>query len=90
MVTVSQIKIQIRRLLDHERSLDDFNQWLASNSWNITKEQPNSKARAMTGEIELALAEYSEGHLSMHDLRERLSALLSSPRMRSRDTHAAG
>jgi len=42
---------------------------------NLTQEQPDSQARTVAGQIELALAEYSNGHLSMNDLRERLAEL---------------
>jgi len=56
MLTEGKIKAQVRRLLAHEQSLNDFNEWLARNTWNITKEQPDSRARSLAGQIELALA----------------------------------
>lgn len=76
MLTVGEINDQIGRFLAHEQSLNDLNEWMARNTWNITKEQPDSQARAVAGQVELALAEYSNGDLTLSDLRHRLSSLL--------------
>ncbi len=81
MVNVAKIKSQIERFLADQVSLGDFNEWLARNTWNVTREQPNSQARILAGRIELALAEYSEGHLSLRDLRKRLAAIVSAQRL---------
>jgi hypothetical protein len=76
MLTVAEIKAEVDRLLNQKQSLNDLNEWMARNTWNITKEQPDSQARAVAGQVELALAEYSNGDLTLGDLRERLSALI--------------
>jgi len=76
MLTVAEISREVQRLLAQQQSLNDFNEWLAKNTWNITQEQPDSAARTLAGQIELALAEYSNGDLGLSDLRGRLSALV--------------
>ena len=76
MLTVAEISREVQRLLAQQQSLNDFNEWLAKNTWNITQEQSDSAARTLAGQIELALAEYSNGDLGLSDLRGRLSALV--------------
>jgi hypothetical protein len=77
MLTVSEIDDQIGRFLTQQQSLNDLNEWMARNTWNITQEQPDSQARAVARQIELALAEYSNDDLSLSDLRDRLSTLIA-------------
>jgi hypothetical protein len=76
MLTVSEINDQIGRFLAQQQSLNDLNEWMARNTWNITQEQPDSQARTIAGQIELALAEYSNGDLTLSDVRERLAELV--------------
>ena len=74
MTTTLEIKDQLGRFLVKEQSLNEFNIWLAQNTWNIHLEEPD--VQSLVGEIELALAEYSNGDLILSDLRERLSSLI--------------
>ena len=77
MLTVSEKNHQIGRFLAHGQSLNDLNEWMVRNTWNITQERPDSQARTVAGLIELAVAEYSNGDLTLSDLRERLSSLIA-------------
>ena len=74
MATTLEIKDQLGRFLVNEQSLNEFNIWLAQNTWNIHLEEPD--VQSLVGEIELALAEYSNGDLTLSDLRERLAELV--------------
>lgn len=58
-------------------SLDDFEEWLTSASWNMHKDsQPESgEVRRMVGKIELALAEYDDGRKSESQLFSELDNL---------------
>jgi hypothetical protein len=66
------------RLIDQligNLSLEDFESWLVSSSWDMPKAGWND-ARELIAEIELVLAEFSLAHLSEHQLREELLTLV--------------
>lgn len=50
--------------------LDEFQEWLAANAWDI-REQP-SDVQQLVNEIELLLAEFSNGHWTEAELRDKL------------------
>ena len=76
MITVPQVSDQIVRFLAGEQSLNDLNGWLAKYTWDVTQQQPNSNVQSLVGNGELALAEYSNRHLSLAELRKRLSEMV--------------
>ncbi len=78
MITVPELNGRMARYLSGEVSLNQFNEWLAETTWNVTQQQPGSQAQKLVGAIEMALAEYSDRKLSLDELRKRFSDLLSA------------
>lgn len=55
-------------------SLDEFTNWLVRATWNI-ENTGNASARELAYAVELTLAEYSSGLLTLEELRAELHAL---------------
>lgn len=70
MIHENDIRAQILEL----QSLDEFEDWLVQRSWNMHLDS-ESRAQNLVGKIELALAEYHDGHISEPALRQRLRSL---------------
>ena len=68
---------EIRAKLLSIASLDELEDWLASHSWNMHLDSSLS-AQKLVGKIELALAEFYDGHISEPLLRQRLKSLAST------------
>jgi hypothetical protein len=49
--------------------LDEFQEWLASNAWDVRGE--SADIQRLVNEIELLLAEFSNGHWTESELRHR-------------------
>ncbi|HEY4904751.1 MAG TPA: hypothetical protein VIH89_14855 [Candidatus Sulfotelmatobacter sp.] len=71
MISESQIREKLGRYLRRDLSLDQFEDWIASQSWNMHKDS-SDVAQKLASEIELRLAEHSSGHLSEASLRDEL------------------
>lgn len=71
MLSESQIREQINRVLAGELSLDDFEDWFAAQSWDMHK-WADENLRRLVGRVELMFAE-DRGE-SEKDLLERLRA----------------
>ena len=77
MIAEYQIRQHLARYLQHEMSLDHFEDWLVQRSWNMHRDSAES-AQAMVSAIELRLAEHSSGHLDEKQLREELLPLVTT------------
>jgi hypothetical protein len=66
----------IREKLLQLGSLDEFEDWLVRNSWNMHLDS-NPSAQRLVGKIELALAEFYDGYVTEPLLRQRLRNLAS-------------
>ncbi len=77
MVNVAQIRDELIKYLAHQQTLDDFNDWLLANTWDVPPNDP-SGVRRVFGLIELAVAEHSAGHLSTDSLHQQLISLLGN------------
>jgi hypothetical protein len=75
MITQAQIGEQINLLLDDTISLDDFEDWLALESWNMHANS-SEEAQRLAWAIELNLSEHSSGHLSDDELKSELASLI--------------
>jgi hypothetical protein len=77
MVSLSQVRDQVRGFLGHEISLGDLAIWLARESWNLDK-----GADVLTQQLVYAtqsrIAEYDQEHLSEEELREMFRALVNA------------
>ncbi len=87
MATVAEIGDQLRRYLAQEQTLNAFNEWLTLNTWNL-HQQPVD-VQELTGEIELALAEFSNGHLTQDELRAHFRALMEAQRVSVGESRAS-
>jgi hypothetical protein len=70
MIEENQIRVRLLALSD----LEEFEDWLAQESWNMHRDS-DQRAQSLVGKIELALAEYSNGHVSESELRQQLRNL---------------
>lgn len=67
-----------RKLLDYlegHLTLPDLRAWLASNTWDVHATGDHDLV-GLVGRIELALAEYSLGHISREEMREEFQDAL--------------
>ena len=72
-----QIREQIASYLAKGIDLDSFEDWITLNTWNIAR-SADLQSRQLAFAIELRLSEHSSGHLPEEQLRDELSAILSS------------
>ena len=69
------IRWKLLDYLEGRFTLRDLRAWLASETWDIhATEDPD--LIGLVGRIELALAEYSLGHISRDEMREEFQATL--------------
>lgn len=73
---MSSIRERLQQLLNGDLSHDDFEDWLASASWNM-HQHADAEVQRFVGAIELRMAEHSIGHLDDDDLRFEFQMLLS-------------
>ena len=78
MVSESEIRDRLAVQLRGDLSLDDFEDWLVSQSWNMHQWASQADQR-LAFAIELRLAEHDAGHLSDEDLARELRQLLQIP-----------
>jgi len=63
--------------LDGEISLHQFEDWFVPTVWSVSR-TTDAGTQALVGEIELRLAEFSNGHWTEAELRTNLEALATS------------
>jgi len=76
MITESQIRDKLFDYLTREITLNDFEDWLVFQSWNMHHDSDDA-AQRLVGAIELRLAEYSDDHLSDDALERELKGLIA-------------
>jgi len=74
------IQNHLGKYLNGKSSLQQFRQWFDVETWGEAAKQ-DSPVRQIAGEIELRLAEYTNGHLSESELRSMLQTLLDRERV---------
>lgn len=77
MLSDDAIRSQVQRVLDHQLDLEDFEDWLVSQSWDIHKNSSGPAVR-LAFAIELRLAEHAQGHLDRRELFRELSELIQA------------
>jgi len=75
VVSATDIREQLVRLLRAEISVQQFEDWLVPATWDAHKSS-DREAEDLADEVELNLSEYSGGDLSRAELVGRLSALV--------------
>jgi hypothetical protein len=78
MISESQIREKLGRYLRRDLSLDQFEDWIAQQSWNMHKDS-SEEPQKLASAIELRFAEYSSGHLDESALREELRQFANPP-----------
>ncbi len=71
-----EIRDRLARYLNGDIPLHDFEDWFVPVSWDI-EQIHNSEANELAGEIELRLAEFSNGDWTEAELRSKLEPLVS-------------
>lgn len=74
MITVDQIKSRLQQLTLFRISLDSFEEWLTSASWNMHKDSEPDAVK-MVGQVERLLAEQDAGFRSQEQLFQELRQL---------------
>jgi len=78
---ISGIDLEIRdwlaRYLNGDISLHEFEEWFVPVAWSIEQSR-NADAIELAGEVELRLAEFSNGHWTEDDLRSKLEPCVSN------------
>lgn len=70
MIQENEIRAKLLSLSD----LDEFEDWIVQRSWNMHRDSEPS-AQKLIGQVELALAEFHNGHVSEAALRQALRNL---------------
>jgi hypothetical protein len=76
MITEAQIQQQLFGYLTRALSLNEFEDWLVQQSWNMHRDSSDA-AQRLVGAIELRLAEYSDNHLTDDGLERELKGFLA-------------
>jgi hypothetical protein len=77
LISEFEVRNRLADLVNDEASVDSFERWLLRQSWNMHL-GGSQAAQDLVSEIELHLAEYSNGHLSKDALFSELSSLLET------------
>lgn len=72
---IREIRKHLESYLSGKSSLRQFREWFDVETWGLAAES-DSPVRQLAGEIELRIAEFTNGHLSEDDLRAMLQTLL--------------
>lgn len=72
---ILELSNALQRYLASQSSLSEFRDWFDAATWNL--EETDILLQQVIGEIELRLAEFSNGHWSESELRERFIPLLT-------------
>ena len=67
-----EIRNQLTKCLLHGISLEDFEDWLVSKSWNMHLDSAY-EAQALASAVELDFSEYSSGSVDVEQLRRKLA-----------------
>jgi hypothetical protein len=73
-----QIRDQLVRYLGKEISLKEFRNWFDASTWDMERSGANRDAMELAGEIELRLSEFSNGHWTEEELRNKLMPLVET------------
>jgi len=83
---LSEIRDHLRQYLSREITLDDFRDWFDAETWDIIDKCP-AATQQLAGEIELRVAEFTNGHLSETELRTMLQNLLDREQVADDTSH---
>jgi len=81
MIEAGNIRAELLRTLQDERSLDEFDEWLTRHSWNMHRDS-SPEAIALVGAIESVLADFDNDNIEHDELVDRLNQLLYGATLR--------
>ena len=67
---------QLVRYLAGQTTLRAFRDWFDASTWDMARQGASHDAYRIAGEVELRLAEFSNGHWTEHELRAKLLPLV--------------
>ena len=73
--TLQELRSRLATYVEGNSSLSEFRDWFDLETWD-TAGKSDSLFLDLVGEIELRLAEFTNGHLSENELRRHLETLL--------------
>jgi hypothetical protein len=73
--TLQEVQRYLATYLSGEISLSQFRDWFDAETWDLDM-QPDTPLGQVVGEIELRMAEFTNGHRTEDDLRYHLESLL--------------
>lgn len=74
---INEIRDQVANYLAQKLSLEEFEDWIVQNTWNIHQSSDES-CKKLAYAIEGKLAEYSSGDIAEESLRKELAPLVAS------------
>jgi len=77
MISLIELQKGIEEYLQGLVALDDFEDWIARESWNIHKDS-DAIVQRIAYAVELRLAEYDDEHLPLAELRQELSEMMKA------------
>ncbi len=83
---LSEIRDHLRQYLSREITLDAFRDWFDAETWDIIDKCP-AATQQLAGEIELRVAEFTNGHLCETELRTMLQNLLDREQVADDTSH---
>lgn len=81
---LKEILEQVLQFVSGQSSRDDLEDWVLRRTWSL-KEEDDPETYRLAGQILLAMAEYTRGHLDDQELRERIKGLPAELDLRTRD-----
>ena len=76
MISEVEIRERLSSYLTREITLNEFEDWLVLQSWNMHRDS-TAAAQRLVGAIELRFAEYSRNHLSDDALERELKGFIA-------------
>ena len=77
MLSAHEIREHLAGYILRDVSLDDFEDWFVSNSWNVRQTSPLD-VQKLVFDIESRLSEHSGGHINESSLHRALAELIQS------------
>lgn len=75
MIREAEVRERLAAVIEELLPLPEFEDWLIQASWNMHRDSDPS-AQDLVSAVELALSEYSSGHVSLAELRSELASFL--------------
>jgi hypothetical protein len=75
-MSANEIRDRLASYLAKEIPVEEFEDWIAQNTWNI-HQSGDASAESLAYTIEAKLAEFSGGHIEESALRDELSPLVT-------------